>query len=173
MITLHRYSPTPAPGDLTRADLAVLWGLMLDEALVETFFHDGTVRGLAGFVEYATSPGNWFYAVRRGGEFLGFGGANNFTSNGNTAFAHLCSFACGRDGSFAEAARMWFRLLRDSGGIDTLIAVLPGCYRGARRFTEAAGFQFRMTLPGALRLVRSKGDRVTDACVYQLNTREV
>ena len=173
MITLHRYSPTPGPGDLTPTDLAVLWGLLLDEELVEIFFDDGAVRRLPDFLAYAADPGNWFYAACRDGEFIGFGVVNNFTNAGNTAFAHLCSFACGRDGSFAEAGRLWFRLLRDSGGIDTLIAVLPGCYRGARRFTEAAGFQFRMTLPGAVRLVRSKGDRVTDACVYQLNTREV
>lgn len=173
MITLHRYSPHPEPDDLTKEDLVLLWGLLLAEDLVEIFFHDGAVRTLSGFLAYAADPGNWFYAAERDGRFIGIGVVNNFTSNGTAAFAHLCSFACGRDGSFSQAGRIWFRLLRDSGGIDTLIAVLPGCYRGARRFTEAAGFQFRMTLPGAVRLARSKGDRVTDACVYQLNLHEV
>lgn len=167
MITLHRYSAALEPGDLTNADLADLWGLLKDEGLAEIFFHDGAVRTLRRFLLFAQSPGQWFYAARKDGLYIGIGVVNGFSNSGNTAFAHLASFRCGRDGSFAEAGRLWFELLAGPGGIDTLLAVVPGCYRGVRAFAEAFGFRLVMTLPGALRLFRKGKDRVDDACVYQ------
>lgn len=197
-VTLHRYAPIPQPGDLTLADLCILWGLMLDENLVETFFHDGNVSSLPEFIRYATDPGIWFHGARMDGRFIGFGVANNFSSTGNTAFAHLCSFKEGRtplrDKSgkaaiaageeeqgelcpprrfvewpgcpFADAGRQWFGLLRDSGGLNTVIAVFPACYRGLRQWVLNFGFEERMRLPGALRIVRAAGARVSDALVY-------
>ncbi len=168
-VTLHRFSTHPTPGDLTWNDLGTLWGLLRAESLVDVFFHDGIIRDIKAFAACAADPAVWFYAAKRDGEFIGIGIINNFSSSGNTAYAHLASFSGGRDGSFAEAGRLWFRLLRDGGGIDTLIAVLPGCYRGARRWSESFGFVERMRLPGALRLIRDSGIRVTDAVVYQLN----
>ncbi len=170
-VTLHRYAENPEPGDLTRADLAVLWGIMRAENLAEVFFHDGSVDSLPGFIRYATDPSAWFYGVRHRGAFIGFGVANNFFSGGNTAFVHLCSFAAGRkagdsaNSPFAEAGRQWFRLLHEAGGLDTVIAVFPACYRGVRAWTDIFGFTERARLPGALRVRRPSGDRISDALV--------
>lgn len=165
MISLHRYSAQQEPGDLTCADLCVLWGLLLDEGLVDTFFHNGTVRCLEDFLAWATAGGTWFYAARRGGEWIGCGVVNEFSSSGNTGQVHLCSFACGRDGSFREAGRQWFALLA-AHGLHTAVAVLPACYRGARAWAVSFDFVKALRLPGAIRLHRARGARVTDAVVY-------
>lgn len=164
-VTLHRYSREQTPGDLTRDDLRVLWGLMLAEGLVETFFHDGSVRRLDDFIAWATASDTWLHAAKRGGEWIGFGAVNAFSSSGNTAHAHLCSFACGRDGSFREAGRQWFALLSGTG-LATVVAMLPACYRGARFWAESFEFVEKLRLPGAIRLHRAKGERVTDAVIY-------
>ncbi len=206
MITLHGWHGQGG-GDsgngLNMADLAVLWGILRAENLVEVFFHDGCVRDLAGFLRFATDRGNWFYAARQHGVWLGLGVVNPFSSSGNTAYGHLVSFEAGRkspadggraaeegageshagdseyiagrgfrpslNGPFAEAGKLWFELLRGKGGLETLIAVIPGCYRGVRQWAEAFGFMQQMRLPGALRLCRPGGKtRQADACVYQL-----
>ena len=228
-ITLHRYSPALSadPHDLGWNELAMLWGLLKAENLVEVFFHDGHIRTLQDFTRFAANPGNWFYAAACDGVFIGIGVVNGFSSSGNTAYGHLVSFKEGRmprlqgepndtprqegtsraaeraafrkepgtalpgderparasapqdagpsvipqdstgpsDCLFAEAGRLWFELLR-AGGLETVLAVIPGCYRGVRRWSESFGFIERMRLPGALRLVRSSGVRVTDAVVY-------
>ncbi len=193
MITLHGWHgwdaanpAAPAPSSaLAPADLAVLWGLLRAEKLVEVFFHDGCVRDLAGFVRFATDPANWFYAAKGNGLFLGIGVVNNFSSGGTTAYAHLVSFKAGRERPqsagarardtlstcpFAEAGLLWFELLRRKGGLTTLIAVIPACYRGVRQWAESFGFIARMLLPGALMLHRPGGEtRRSDACVYQLD----
>ncbi len=172
-VTLHRYSQHPAPGDLTRNDLGILWGLMLAEDLVEIFFHDGFVRSFAAFEAFAGDPDTWFYAAKKDGVFIGIGVVNNITNSGNTACAHLASFICGRDGSFAEAGRIWFELLRTAGGLETLIAIIPHCYRGTRRWAEAFGFVEKMRLPGAMILYRANGKtRRADECVYLLNLND-
>lgn len=79
------------------------------------------------------------------------------------------TFKAGRDGSFAEAARLWFPALADVGGLDTLIAVLPGCYRAARAWAKDLGFVETMRLPGALRIVRGPKSRAVDAHVLVKN----
>lgn len=171
--TLHRYSQTPLPGDLGLDDLAVMWGVMKDENLAETFFHDGGVASLRDFIRYATDPGAWFYGVRHGGAFIGFGVANGFSPSGNTAFVHLCSFKGGRKAGdsasspFADAGRQWFALLHQAGGIDTAIAVFPACYHSVRQWVKLFGFTQRMRIPGALRLVRRSGVRIADAIVCE------
>lgn len=166
IITLHRYSRSPLPGDLTDGDLAVLWGLLKAEGLIGTLFHDGNITTLHGFLAWAKDPGQWTYAAKKDGLWIGLGAVNGFCATGNTAFAHLASFEGGRDGSFAEAGRQWFGLLR-KGGLDTLVAILPACYRGARLWAGAFGFVQRMRLPGAMRILRPGGWRVTDMTVYQ------
>ena len=171
-VTLHRYAPIPEPGDLTLGDLALLWGVMRAENLVEAFFHDGVVSTLPEFIRYATDKNTWFFGAKMGGAFIGFGVVNGFSPSGNTAFVHLCSFEGGRkagdstNSPFAEAGRQWFRLLHEAGGLDTVIAVFPACYRSVRAWVEIFGFEKRMRLPGALRLVRQTGVRVSDALVY-------
>ena len=197
-VLAERYAadPTEAPKKgrgqaLSHSDLVVLWGLLRAENLVEVFFHDGSVRDLPGFVRYATDPANWFYAAQHNGLFIGMGVVNNFTSGGNTAHAHLVSFKAGRERPhnpnhsaqagdqaatdtpdacpFAQAGRIWFDLLHRKGGLHTLIAVIPACYRGVRAWAESFGFVPRMRLPGALMLTRAQGKtRRSDACVYQL-----
>lgn len=153
-VTLHRFSHTPKPGDLDDEDLLILWGLMRAEGLADVFFHDGSVTTADAFVRYAANPATWFYAAKRGGEFIGIGVVNNFSSSGNTAYAHLASFACGRDGSFAEAGWLWFDLLHEAGGLDTLIALAPRCYRGVLAWLEDFGFKRALTLPRAAKLTR-------------------
>lgn len=166
-VTLHRFSRTPGPGDLEYEDLLILWGLMRAEGLVDIFFHDGSVNTADAFIRYAASPATWFYAAKRGGEFIGIGVVNNFSSSGNTAYAHLASFACGRDGSFAEAGWLWFDLLHEAGGLDTIIALAPRCYRGVLAWLEAFGFKRALTLPRAAKLVRP-GSRHGDGRVADL-----
>jgi hypothetical protein len=165
MIRLRRYSRNPSGDDLTPDDLIVLYGLLVRENLVEIFFHDGAVKSLGDFLAFATSPATWLYAGEEDGEFLGLGALNGFSSSGNTAFAHLVSCAGGRGERFLEAGRIWFRLLREAGGLRTVIAVLPACYRGARRFAGASGFVETMRLPGALAIRRAGKTRITDAVV--------
>ena len=165
MIRLRRYSRHPSGDDLTPDDLVVLYGLLLSEGLVEVFFHDGAARSLGDFLHFAASPGAWFYAAEEDGEFLGLGAVNGFSSAGNTAFVHLVSFGAGRGEKFQEAGRIWFRLLRERGGLRTLVAVLPACYRGARRFAADAGFMETLRLPGALALRRRGKTRIEDAVV--------
>lgn len=168
-VTLHRFSHNPEPGDLDVGDLLVLWGLMRAEKLVEIFFHDGSIGCAEEFIRYAADPSVWFYAARRDGEFIGIGVVNNFSSSGNTAYAHIVAFSCGRDGSFAEAGRLWFELLHDGGGLDTLIALTPWCYRGVRQWLESFGFRCIARLPAAVRLIRPDASyghgRVTDLAV--------
>lgn len=170
-VTLHRFARTPEPGDLTLGDLVVIWGILKAENLVGVFFHDGGITSLPEFIRHATDETLWFYGAKQGGAFIGFGVVNNFSSNGNTAFVHLCSFAGGRTAGdsasspFAEAGRQWFRLLHDIGGIDTVIALFPARYRGLAHWVKIFGFVERMRLPGALRLVRPTGVRVSDAIV--------
>lgn len=164
MITLHRYCSRQEPGDLAREDLVVLWGLLRAENLVEVFFHDGFVRDLTAFMAWAQNPAQWLYAARRDGEWIGMGVVNSFSSSGNTAYVHLVSFACGRDGSCREAGWILFDLLA-SVGLSTLIAVLPACYRGAQAWAKSFGFVERMRLPGAFVLRRAHRARVTDAIV--------
>ncbi len=163
-ISIHRFSLRQEPGDLTGEDMLVLWGLLKAERLVDVFFHDGAVRDYAEFIRYARCNG-WFYAVKRDGAFIGIGVVNDFTSSGNTAFAHFCTFKGGRDGSFAVAARLWFAGLAEAG-LDTLIAVLPHCYRASRKWAEDLGFKPVLVAPRALRLVRGGKYRTADACVY-------
>lgn len=195
-VTLHRYARIPGPGDLTLDDLAVIWGVMRAENLVEVFFHDGIVTSLPGFIRYATDANTWFYGAKHRGAFIGLGVVNGFSPSGNTAFVHLCSFEGGRtplrdrhgEGAvatreaeqgelcspqrvverpaspFAEAGRQWFQLL--SRDLDTVLALFPACYRGVRQWVELFGFAKRMRLPGALRLVRQTGVRISDALVY-------
>ena len=165
-ITLHRWSSRQEPGDLTTVDLAMLFGLMLDEGLVETFFHDGSIppdpSGLPFFMNWAMDPCQWFYGVRREGEWIGFACVNNFTSSGNTAMTHLLSFKTGRDGSFRQAGHIWFDMLHRSG-IETAIAVIPACYRGVKSWAESFGFVECTRLPQALRVHRNGKQRITDA----------
>ena len=146
----------------------MLFGLMLDEGLVETFFHDGSVpadpSGLPFFMNWAMDPCQWFYGVRREGEWIGFAAVNGFTSGGNTAMTHLLSFKTGRDGSFRQAGHIWFDLLRGAGLV-TALAVFPACYRGVRIWAESFGFEERMRLPQALRVHRNGKERMTDAIV--------
>lgn len=169
-VSIHRYSRAQEPGDLTRDDLIIIWGLLKAERLLEVFFHDGGITTLNAFLKCATAPELWFYAARREGEFIGLGMINGFSSSGNTAYAHLVSFACGRDGSFREAGRLWFEGL-SKAGIETLIAVLPACYRGARRFAQDFEFNERLRLPGALHLARGDKGRITDAVVLLKDLR--
>lgn len=169
-LSLHRYSPRPEPGDLDAADLLTLWGLLRSEKLVEVFFHDGSVRNYREFLAYVQQDGGWFYAARAGGVFIGFGLANGFSSAGNTAFAHFCTFKGGRGGAFTPAARLWLRTLAGAG-LDTLLAVLPHCYRAARAWAESLGFAPLTVLPQALRLVRGERERLENAWVYAKDLR--
>jgi hypothetical protein len=165
VIRLRRYSRHPCGDDLRPEDLVILYGLLAGEGLVEVFFHDGAARSLGDFLALASSPAVWLYAAEEEGEFLGLGFVNDFSSSGNTAFAHLAAFAGGRGERFLEAGRLWFRLLREKGGLETILAVLPACYRGARKFAAASGFEERMRLPGALELRRGGKRKRTDAVV--------
>ena len=169
-VSIHRYARAQEPGDLTRDDLITIWGLLKAEGLVEIFFHDGGIATLNAFLRSAMAPELWFYAARRKGEFIGLGMINGFSSSGNTAYAHLVSFACGREGSFREAGRLWFDGLARAG-IETLIAVLPACYRGARRFAQDFDFKEQLRLPGALHLARGGKGRTTDAVVLLKDLR--
>ena len=169
-ITLHRYSHEQLAGDLSIQDLKDLFGIMLDENLVEVFFHDGTVRTLDEFIGFATSDKAWFHAAFCEGEWIGFGVLNSLTSSGNTAMAHLCSFACGRkSGAFNRAAVQWLSMHYVQNGIDTMVAVVPHCYRGLRQWMVALGYVHKMRLPGAFTLHRSNGLREASADVYQLD----
>lgn len=164
-ITIHRFTERWTEGDLTAEDLAAIWRQLRAEKLVDVFFHDGAVRCYYDFLRYVRLTGCWFYAARRDGKYLGLGVVNEFSSSGNTAYVHFVTFKAGRDGSFAEAARLWFPALANVGGLDTLIAVLPGCYRAARAWARDSGFAETMRLPGALRLVRGAKARAADAVV--------
>ena len=172
-ITIHRYSHEQAEGDLSLQDLKDIFGIMLDEGLVEVFFHDGAVHTLDDFIGFVTADTIWFHAAFHEGEWIGFGTLNNLTSSENTAIAHLCSFACGRKtGTFDRAAIKWFSMHHVQHGIDTMIAIAPHCYRGLRRWMEAMGYVHRMRLSNALTLHRANGNRTTDADVYQLDLSE-
>ena len=168
-ITIHRFTETWTEGDLTAEDLAAIWRRLRAEELVDVFFHDGAVRCYYDFLRYVRLSGCWFYAARRDGKYLGLGVVNDFSSAGNTAYAHFVTFKAGRDGSFTEAARLWFPVLAKQGGLDTLIAVLPGPYRAARAWAEGLGFVETMRLPGALRIVRGPKSRAVDAHVLVKN----
>ena len=161
---MHRFSERWTEGDLTVADLADIWARLEAERLVEVFFHDGAVRNYDDFLRYARLAGCWFYAVRGGGEYLGLGVINNFSSSGAAAYAHFVTFRAGRE-LCKQAARMWFPALKGAGGLRTLIAVLPGCYRAAIVWVKDLGFVEKMRLPGALRLKRRQNTRDTDAVV--------
>ncbi len=170
-ITIHRFTERWTEGDLTAEDLIAIWGRLVLENLVDVFFHDGGVRSYYDFLRYVRLSGCWFYAARRGGEYLGLGVLNEFSSSGNTAYAHFVTFKAGRDGSFTEAARIWFPVLAREGGLDTLVAVLPACYRAARDWAESLGFTRAVRLPGALRLVRGAKSRAADAFVLVKDLR--
>ena len=168
-ITIHRFTETWTEGDLTAEDLAAIWRRLRAEELVDVFFHDGAVCCYYDFLRYVRLSGCWFYAARRDGKYLGLGVVHEFSSSGNTAYVHFVTFKSGRDGSFTEAARAWFPVLARDGGLDTLIAVLPGCYRAARAWAKDLGFAETMRLPGALRLVRGPKARAADAHVLVKN----
>ncbi len=170
MITIHRFTERCTEGDLTAEDLVDIWAQLTAERLVEVFFHDGGVRCYYDFLRYVRLTQCWFYAVKRGGEYLGLGVVNDFSSAGNTAYAHFVTFKAGRDGAFTQAARLWFPALA-RGGLDTLVAVLPGCYRAARAWVAALGFTETMRLPGALRLVRGSKTRTANAHVFVKDLR--
>ena len=172
-ITIHRFTERWTEGDLTAEDLTDIWRQLRAEKLVDVFFHDGAVRCYYDFLRYVRLTGCWFYAARRDGKYLGLGVVNDFSSAGNTAYAHFVTFKAGRDGSFAEAARLWFPVLAKQGGLDTLIAVLPGPYRAARTWAKSLGFVETMRLPGALRLVREGKDRAADAVVSVKDLRDL
>lgn len=166
VVTLHRYCQRYTPGDLTRHDLAELWRIMEAEGLVPIFFHDGGVTDFTDFLFYATSPFNWMYAAKRGQDFIGIGIINGFSASGSVAFGHLCSFKAGRDGSFREAGDLWFQLLASQSPLKTLLACIPGCYRGVRAWSESFGFTLGMVIPEGLCIVRAGKVRTTDACLY-------
>ena len=168
-VTIHRFTERWTEGDLTVDDLMAIWNQLKAEGLVDVFLHDGVVRTHYDFLRYVRLTGCWFYAARRGGEYLGLGVVNEFSSSGNTAYVHFVTFKAGRDGSFAEAARLWFPALANVGGLDTLIAVLPGPYRAARTWAKSLGFVETMRLPGALRIVRGPKSRAVDAHVLVKN----
>ena len=172
-ITIHRFTERWTEGDLTAEALTDIWRQLRAERLVDVFFHDGGVNCYYDFLHYVRLTGCWFYAARRGADWLGLGVVNEFSSSGNTAYAHFVTFKAGRDGSFAEAARLWFPALANVGGLDTLIAVLPGCYRAARAWAKDLGFVETMRLPGALRLVRGGKDRAADAVVSVKDLRDL
>ena len=165
-ISIHRFVEAEelTPGDLGVAELAEIWMQLVDEKLVDVFFHDGVVRTYYDFLRYARLSGCWFYAARAGGQYLGLGVINDFSSSGNTAYCHFVTFRAGRK-LFSQAARLWFPALAGQGGLRNLIAVLPGCYRAARAWAENLGFVEKMRLPGALRLVRGARVRNADAVV--------
>ncbi len=172
-ITIHRFNEHWTEGDLTAEDLLDIWAQLRAEELVDVFFHDGAVRCYYDFLRYVRLSGCWFYAARRGGEYLGLGVLNEFSSSGNTAYVHFVTFKAGRDGSFSKAARLWFPVLARAGGLDTLIAVLPACYRAARNWAESLGFTRAVRLPGALRLARGPRGRTADACVLVKDLRKL
>ena len=163
-ITIHRFSERFTEGDLTAGDLADIWARLEAEKLVDVFFHDGVVRTYYDFLRYARLTGCWFYAARAGGAYLGLGVVNDFSSSGSAAYCHFVTFKAGRR-CFHKAAQAWFPVLADKGGLRTLIAVLPGCYRAARAWAAELGFVEKMRLPGALRLKRRQNTRDTDAVV--------
>ena len=168
-VTIHRFAERWTDDDLHVMDLYGIWEQLCRENLVDVFFHDGGVRSYYDFLRYVRFTGCWFYAARYDNRYLGLGVVNEFSSAGNTAYVHFVTFAAGRDGSFTEAARLWFPVLAKQGGLDTLIAVLPGPYRAARTWAEGLGFVETMRLPGALRIVRGPKSRAVDAHVLVKN----
>lgn len=172
-ITIHRFveASRHTEGDLTVDDLGNIWRKLQAERLVEVFFRDGMVCTYYDFLRYVRMTGCWFYAVKRGAEYLGLGVVSDHSDSGNTAYAHFVTFKAGRR-DFAEAARMWFPVMADNG-LDTLIAVLPGCYRAAVAWAKELGFEERMRLPGALRLMRGRKSRHSDAVVLIKDLRKL
>lgn len=163
-ITMHRFSERWTEGDLTAEDLADIWAQIEAEKLVDVFFHDGSVRTYYDFLRCVRLSGWWFYAVKDGEQYLGLGVVNDFSSSGNTAYAHFVTFKAGRN-LCKQAALMWFPALAGQGGLHSLIAVLPGCYRAAIGWVKDLGFVEKMRLPGALRLNRGEKTRNADAVV--------
>ena len=164
-LTIHRFAERWTEGDLTAEDLFAIWARLGAEGLIDVFFHDGAVRCYYDFLRYVRLSGCWFYAARRGADWLGLGVVNEFSSSGNTAYAHFVTFKAGRNGSFTEAAQLWLPALAKDGGLDTLVAVLPQPYRAARAWAQSLGFVEAMRLPGALRLMRGTKARTADAHV--------
>lgn len=169
MISLHRFCSNPGPNDLSRADLADLYGLMLAEGLVELYFHDASVRCLEEFMAFASSPDVWFYAAQKQGRWVGFGVCREFSGSGRCAMIHGCAFKDGRGADIRLAAREWLKLVHARGGLESVVTVTPHCYRGARKLVRDIGFTEAARLPGAMLLYR-KGDRtvLTDAVVSVL-----
>lgn len=174
-ITIHRFVEPEkhTEGDLTLADLGAIWALLKAENLVEVFFRAGTVCSYYDFLRYVRLSDCWFYAVKRGEEYLSLCAVNNFSDTYNTAYAHFVTFKAGRNGSSLVAANRWFHALANTGGLDTLIAVLPACYRAAIAWTSRLGFKERMRLPGALRVVRGEKSRSVDAVVMTKDLRKL
>ena len=162
-ITIHRFTERWTEGDLRADDLLDIWRQLQTERLVDVFFHDGVIRTHYDFLRYVRLTGCWFYAAKRNGDYLGLGVVNEFSSSGKAAYVHFVTFKAGRR-DFAEAARMWFPALA-GGGLNTLVAVLPGCYRAAIAWAKGLGFEECMRLPGALRLIRKRKARHSDAVV--------
>ena len=173
-ITIHRFTERYTEGDLNSEDLMRIWEQLVSERLVHVFFHDGVVRSYYDFLRYVRLTGCWFYAARGAdGQYLGLGVLNDFSSSCNTAYVHFVTFRAGRDGSFTQAARLWFPVLARQGELDTLIAVLPACYRAARAWTEGLGFKQVLRLSGALSLLRGGKRKTTDACVLIRDLRDL
>lgn len=166
-ITIHRFVEPDrrTEGDLSMEDLGRIWAQLKAERLVEVFFRAGTVRSYYDFLRYVRLSDCWFYAVKRDSEYIALGAVNGFSDTGNTAYAHFVAFKAGRSKDFFLAADMWFYTLANAGGLDTLIAVLPACYRAAITWAAKLGFAERMRLPSALRVVRGEKDRAVDAVV--------
>ena len=173
-ITIHRFVEPEkhTEGDLTLADLGAIWALLKAENLVEVFFRAGTVCSYYDFLRYVRLSDCWFYAVRRGEKYLALGVVSEFSDTGNTAYAHFMAFKAGRNRDFFSAADMWFYTLATAGGLDTLIAVLPACYRAAIAWAGRMEFAERMRLPNALSVVRGEKSRAVDAVVMIKDLRQ-
>ena len=151
--------------DLKREDILVLYGLLLDEKLLQVFFHDCEHMSFSDFLAYARSPANWFYMAEKDGVIAGFGVINNFSSSGRAAFIHTCTFRSCRGDDAVRAMREFLGFIRANSEIESLAALLPAPYRAARKLVEACGFNEVARLPRAMRLYRGSTGRDVDGCL--------
>lgn len=157
-ITWRRYACPATPGDLGPIDLLTIWGLLRAEGLVDILFHDGGIRCLDAFLEFAASPRIWFYAAESNGVIIGLAYCTDFTSSGKACSLHTCTFKPGRDGSGLKAGEVLIRHLHDSG-ILTIAGMVPAPYRAAITFAKTLGFRPLTVLPQAIILHRERNGK--------------
>lgn len=151
--------------DLKREDILVLYGLLLDEKLLQVFFHDCEHMSFSDFLAYARSPANWFYMAEKDGVIAGFGVIDKFSSSGRAAFLHTCTFKECRGTDAVAAMQAFLLFIKSNSEIKSLAALIPATYHAARRLVKDCNFIEVARLPKAMRLHRGGKTRLVDGCL--------